>query len=97
MIGYSICEVIDTPEWLHGIGKQVLSVCGCIGEQHPGWECFMGGWCKGESQAYQNALRMNGEQYKEFSDADNQLFNWKRLDADGRKIVRTDKNTKPAA
>ena len=32
-IGYYICEIIDTPEWLQGISRQILSVSGCIGEQ----------------------------------------------------------------
>lgn len=84
VIGYYICRVIDTPEWLHGIGKQVLSVSGCIGEQHPKWECFMGGWCKGESQEYQKFLKMNDEQYKEFSAAANHPFDLRQIDVDCR-------------
>ena len=90
IIGYYICEVIDTPEWLHDVGKQVLSVSGCIGEQHPKWECFMGGWCKGESQEYQNFLKMNDEQYKEFLDAANHLFDLRRIDVDSRFLQASD-------
>lgn len=37
VIGYYICEVRDIPEWLHGISGQLLSVSGCLGEQHPRW------------------------------------------------------------
>ena len=59
VIGYYICGVIDTPEWLRDVSKQILSVSGCIGEQHPKWECFMGGWRKGESQEYQNFLKLD--------------------------------------
>ena len=33
VIGYYIYELCDTPEWLQGIGRQILSVSGCIGEQ----------------------------------------------------------------
>lgn len=33
-IGYDICETKDTPECLYGVGGRVLSVSGCIGEQH---------------------------------------------------------------
>ncbi|GFI66400.1 hypothetical protein IMSAG185_02016 [Lachnospiraceae bacterium] len=46
VIGYYICELCDTPEWLRGISRQILSVSGCVGDQHPRWECFMGGWDK---------------------------------------------------
>ena len=90
VIGYYLCTAIDTPEWLHGIGKQVLSVSGCIGEQHPKWECFLGGWCKGESRDYQNLLRMNDAEYKEFSDAANQLFDLRRMDIDCRFLQLSD-------
>ena len=43
-IGYYICEINDTPEWLQGISRQILPVSGCIGEQHPRWECGIGGF-----------------------------------------------------
>lgn len=33
VIGYYICELCDSPEWLQGIGRQILSVSGRIGEQ----------------------------------------------------------------
>ena len=33
IIGYYICGVEDTPNWLTGISRQILSVCGCIGER----------------------------------------------------------------
>ena len=84
VIGYYICGVIDTPEWLNEVGKQVLSVSACIGEQHPKWECFMGGWRKGESQEYQNFLKLDDAQYRDFSDAANHLFDLKRIDVDCR-------------
>ncbi len=84
VIGYYICGIINASEHLQGIGKQILSVSSCIGEQHPKWECFMGGWSKGERQEYQNFLRMDDEQYKEFSDAANRLFELRRIDVDCR-------------
>lgn len=90
VIGYYICRVINTPEWLQGVGKQVLSVSNCIGEQHPKWECFLGGWCKGESQEYQELLKMSDEQYKEFLDVANQLFDLKRIDVDCRFLQLSD-------
>lgn len=39
VIGYYICEINDAPGWLQGISRQILSVSGCIGEQHPRCEC----------------------------------------------------------
>lgn len=84
VIGYYICEIIDTPEYLQDIGKQILSVSGCIGEQHPKCESFMGRWRKGERQKYQNFLKMNDEQYKDFSDAANYLFDLRQMDVDGK-------------
>lgn len=83
-IGYYICEVVDTPEWLHGIGRHLLSVSGCFGEQHPKWECFMGGWGKGEGQEYQKRLRMNDKQYSEFLEVASHLFSRRRMDIDCR-------------
>lgn len=90
VIGYYICGVTATPEYLHSVGKQILSVSGCIGEQHPKSECFRGGWCKGEIQEYQNFLKMNDVQYKEFSDAANYLFDLKRIDVDSRFLQASD-------
>lgn len=90
VVGYYICEIKDAMEWLNGIGKQVLSVSGCIGDQHPKWECFLGGWCKGESQEYQKSLRMNDEQYREFTETANRLFDAKRMDVDSRFLKLSD-------
>lgn len=90
IIGYYICEIIDRPECLHGIGKQVLSVSDCIGEQHPKRECFMDGWCKGEKQEYQNLLNIDDEQYKELSVAANQLFDLRQIDVDCRFLHLSD-------
>lgn len=66
VIGYYICEINDTPGWLQGISRQILSVSGCIGEQHPRWDCFMGGWSKGEAREYQEKLRLDREHIKRY-------------------------------
>jgi len=84
VIGYYICEINDTPECLWGISRQILSVSGCIGEQHPRRECFMGGWKKGESCNYQEKLRLDEEQYRELSEMAGRLFSAGRLDVDCR-------------
>lgn len=84
IIGYYIVEVIDTPKWLSGISHHMLSVSSCIGEIHPKWQNYMGGWQKGEEREYQNKLKMGDEQYKDYSKAVNQLFVSKLLDIDGR-------------
>ena len=84
VIGYYICELCDTPEWLQGISRQILSVSGCIGEQHPRWECFMGGWDKKAIQEYQKKLRLNKEQYIEFLETAKRLFDAGSLDVDSR-------------
>ena len=67
-IGYYLCEIVEVPEWLHGPDRQMLSVSGCIGEQHPRWECFMGGWDKEALQKYQEKLWLNKERYRELSE-----------------------------
>ena len=90
VIGYYICEINDTPRWLQGISRQILSVSGCIGEQHPKWECFMGGWSKEEVREYQEKLRLDGEQYREFSETAGFLFHAKRLDVDCRFLELSD-------
>ena len=84
VIGYYICEIIDTPKWLPGFGRRILSVSGCIGAQHPRWECFMGGWIKGEVQEYQERLRLDKERYREFLETAGSLFDAERLDVDCR-------------
>lgn len=84
IIGYYIVEVIDTPKWLSAIGNHMLSVSSCLGEIHPKWQTYMGGWKKKEEQEYQNQLRMDHGQYKAFTEAVNRLFISKRLDVDGR-------------
>ncbi len=90
IIGYYICEIQNTPEWLHGMKKQILSVSGCLAEQHPKWECFMGGWHKRESQVYQKRLGINDQSYREFLEAVNQLFVLKRIDVDCRFLQLSD-------
>ncbi len=43
-----------------------------------------GGWLKGEAREYQEKLRLDGEQYREFSETANCLFDAQRLDVDCR-------------
>ena len=83
-IGYYIVEVIDTPKWLSGIGNHMLSVSSCLGEIHPKWQTYMGGWKKKEEREYQNQLRMDDGRYTDFTEAVNGLFISKKLDVDGR-------------
>ena len=83
-IGYYIVEVIDTPKWLSGIGNHMISVSACLGEIHPKWQIYMGGWKKKEAQEYQNQLRMDDGRYKDFTEAVNGLSISKKLDVDGR-------------
>lgn len=90
VIGYYICEICDTPEWLQGISRQLLSVSGCIGEQHPGWGCFMGGWGKEEIQEYQERLQLDKERYRELSETAKRLFDAERLDVDCRFLQLSD-------
>lgn len=90
VIGYYICEICDTPEWLQGISRQIVSVSGCIGEQHPRWECFMGGWGKEAVQEYQEKLQLDKEQYREFSETAKRLFDARSLDVDCRFLWLSD-------
>lgn len=90
VIGYYICGINDTPGWLQGTSRRILSVSGCIGEQHPKWECFMGGWGKGEAREYQEKLQLDEERYRELSERASSLFDTKRLDVDGRFLQLSD-------
>ena len=90
VIGYYICEIIDTPEWLQGISRQILSVSGCIGEQHPRRECFMGGWGRGGAREYQERLQLDEDSYRDFSETARRLFNAERLDVDCRFLQSSD-------
>lgn len=83
-VGYYICETVDTPQYLHAISSRILSVSSCIGEIHPKWECYLGGWIKGEEQAYRNRLHMDEAQYSAFLKDVNALFDAHRIDLDGR-------------
>lgn len=84
VIGYYICETTNAPAWLGGAADRVLSVSGCIGEQHPKRECFMGGFRKGQRREYQTILGMDDQRYKEFSDAAGRLFIQGEMDIDSR-------------
>lgn len=90
IIGYYICEIIDTPDWLRGISRRLLSVSGCLAEQHPLPACFMKSEDKKQSREYQRKLRMDTEQYKEFSGAAARLFRLNRFDIDGRFLQLSD-------
>lgn len=50
----------------------------------------MGGWLKGEAREYQEKLRLDGEQYREFSETANCLFDAQRLDVDCRFLKLSD-------
>lgn len=82
IIGYYICETVNTPKWLSGIGNRMLSVSGCLGEIHPKWESFLGGWLRGEAEEYQEKL--DGGQYMDFQKDVNRFFDSGRIDVDGR-------------
>lgn len=84
IVGYYIVEIVNTPKWLCEIANHIISVSSCIGEIHPKWQIYMGGWKKGEDREYQNKLRMDDEQYQFFSKDANQLFSSRKLDVDGR-------------
>lgn len=90
VIGYYICETAASPEWLRGVSHRVLSVSGCIGEQHPRWECFLGGFRKGEDREYQKKLQMDNARYEEFSQAVNRLFTLRQIDLDSRFLRLSD-------
>lgn len=90
VIGYYICEINDTPGWLQGISRQILSVSGCIGEQHPSRECFMSGWSKEEARKYREKLQLDRERYREFSETAGSLFDAKRMDVDCRFLKLSD-------
>ena len=67
IIGYYISEVIEMPDYLKGLGKRMLSVSSCLGENHPKLECcFVDGWSKGEKQAYQKRMKLNDGQFKDY-------------------------------
>lgn len=89
-IGYYLCEIVEAPDWLQGTGRQLLSVSGCLGEQHPRWECFLGGWLKGESGEYREKLQMEEAQYSALIQSINQGFDAKRLDLDCRFLQLAD-------
>ena len=90
VIGYYICELCDSPEWLQGISRQILSVSGCIGEQHPRWECFMGEWGEAAAQEYQEKLQLDRERYRELSETAKRLFGAESLDVDCRFLRLSD-------
>lgn len=90
VVGYYLCEPVAAPEWLRGVGTQILSVSGCIGEQHPKRECFLGGWRRGEQQDYEARLRLTGERRVEFYAAANHLFDCRAIDIDGRFLRSSD-------
>ena len=78
------------PQWLQGISRHLVSVSGCIGEQHPRWGCFMGGWYKGEARKYQESLQLDKERYRGFSVTAGCPFDAKKLDVDGRFLRLSD-------
>lgn len=41
-IGYYICEIVNTPDWLDGIGDKMISVSECLGKNHPVLSEFFG-------------------------------------------------------
>jgi len=90
VIGYYLCETNDTPQWIPMVGKRVLSVSGCIGEQHPKLECFMSGWSEGERQEYQKYLKLNQAQYEGFCQTARRLFDQKKMDVDCRFLRLSD-------
>lgn len=61
VIGYYICEINDTPGWQQGISRQILSVSGCVGEQHPRWECYRRSAAWTSSRLYRRLLGISDD------------------------------------
>lgn len=79
-----ICELCDTPEWLQGISRQILSVSGCIGGAASQMGMLYGQMGQKAIQEYQKRLRLNKEQYIEFLETAKRLFDAGSLDVDSR-------------
>lgn len=83
-VGYYICEYAEVPDFLYNISEKLLSVSGCIGENHPKLDLIWNNkcWLKSERQNYIKKLRLSeGQLCNLFNDIGN-INNY--LDIDSR-------------
>lgn len=90
VIGYYICSVEDTPQFLNGISDKIISVSSCISYQNPRWECLVGGWLIGEEESYREKYKMSSEDYNAMVKEIRYLFNCGRMDTDSRFLYKED-------
>ena len=84
IIGYYICELTATPEYLADISRMRLSVSGCFGGVHPDLDyCFFRNNLRMQRQEYRKALNLSDEKITMLENEIGELFE-KSLAIDGR-------------
>ncbi len=83
-LGYYICEIVDTPEWLGDISQSMLSVTGCFGDVNPDLNyCFFLNNLKKQRKNYRGKYQLNEQNIKQLEEDIGRLFE-KDLAIDGR-------------
>ena len=82
-LGFYICRIEDTPEFLNGISDKLISVSDCLCMHEP-QICLCHGWIpNGDNVEYMEKLGLTSKQYLDYSKAIQNVFESGRYSMDG--------------
>lgn len=88
IIGYYICQLVETPKFLDNISDKMLSVSGCFGCVHPDLtQCFFQN--NMDKKEYRNVLKLDDTKLSLLQDEIGRLFE-KDIAIDGRFLNKED-------
>lgn len=89
-LGYYICSIMDTPEYLHNISKKFISVSECLCDHQPQLEFCAGVKPYGNNTDYQEKYHLTLNRYQMMSAQIEILFDKKLFQSDGRFLRKED-------
>ncbi len=89
-LGYYICPITNTPEYLHNISKKFISVSECLCDHQPQLEFCAGVVPYGNNADYREKYQLTLNKYQMMSEQIERLFDKKLFDSDGRFLCKKD-------
>lgn len=89
-LGYYICPIMDTPEYLHNISKKFISVSECLCDHQPQLEFCANIKPYGNNTNYQEKYHLTLNKYQVMSEQIEQLFDKRLFYSDGRFLRKED-------
>ncbi len=90
VLGYYICSIMDTPNYLSGISAKMISASECLCDHQPQLHLCAGWKPQGDNEDYRKKWHLTSDEYQMMSTKINRLFEEKLFYSDGRFIRKED-------